>query len=159
MRLGRTIHTVALLAGLTIVTGTKGTRAEQASGDEGVKAVEAAFYAALSARDIHAMENVWAREPYIVAVHPVSKMPNIGWAAVRKSFEAVFDRYSELSVSPKEPHLHIEQGVAWDVGSESVRGRLKNGDSVSFTNLMTNIFEKQGDHWVMVEHHASRMPE
>ena len=57
-----------------------------------------------------------------------------------------------------EPHVAVRQGVAWAVGTETLRGRRPNGDAVNVTALATNILEKQGDRWLMVLHHASGTP-
>jgi ketosteroid isomerase-like protein len=57
-----------------------------------------------------------------------------------------------------EPHVAVRQGVAWVVGTETLRGRRPSGEAVNVTALATNILEKQGDHWLMVLHHASGMP-
>jgi hypothetical protein len=34
--------------------------------------------------------------------------------AVRKSWEGTFDRFAEISVSMKEPQIHVMQNVAWE---------------------------------------------
>jgi ketosteroid isomerase-like protein len=86
-----------------LILGTVNLQAEQKSDIEAVAAANLAFDTATSGRDFNAMEKVWAAEPYVIAVHPASKALNVGWDAVRKSWEGTFDRFAVISVSMKEP--------------------------------------------------------
>jgi hypothetical protein len=63
----------ALAAGLILIAAAAGVRAQQQSESNAVSAANHAFDKALSARDIVAMENVWASEPHVIAIHPASK--------------------------------------------------------------------------------------
>lgn len=105
------------------------------------------------------MERAWAAESYVIAVHPASKVLIVGWDAVRKSWEGTFDRFAEISVSMKEPQIHLSQNVGWVVGIESIRGKSKNGDAVSFMAFTTNMYEKRDGRWLMVLHASSRVPQ
>jgi ketosteroid isomerase-like protein len=150
---------LAIASGLIFILGTVNLHAEQKPDIEAVAAANLAFDAAISGRDIHAMEKVWAAEPYVIAVHPASKVLIVGWDAVRKSWEATFDRFAEISVSMKEPQIHLAESMGWVVGIESVQGKSKNGDAVSFTAFTTNMYEKRGGRWLMVLHTTSRVPQ
>ncbi len=159
------VGTAALLATLAAgVMGGGGTAAEQQQPSPAdaaaVRAANAAFYAALSARDIRAMEAVWARESNPLTINPTSRAPAVGWEAVRRSYEEVFGRYAELSVAMAEPEVRIAPGGALVVGVEAVRGRLASGgEAVAFTALGTNVFERRPDgRWLIIHHHASRAP-
>ncbi len=153
------LRELVIATGLILILGTVNLRAEQRSDIEAVTAANLAFDTALSTRDINAMEKVWAAEPYVIAVHPASKVLIVGWDAVRKSWEGTFDRFAEISVSMKEPQIHVAQNVAWVVGLESVQGKSKNADAVSFTAFTTNMYEKRDGRWLMVLHTTSRAPQ
>ena len=153
------LRQLIIATGLIFILGTVGLHAEQKSDIEAVSAANLAFDRALSARDINAVEKVWAAGPYVIAVHPASKILIVGWDAVRKSWEGTFDRFSEVSVSTKEPQIHVTQNIAWVVGVESVQGKFKNGDPVSFAAFTTNMYEKQDGRWLMVLHTTSRVPQ
>jgi ketosteroid isomerase-like protein len=146
-----------LVAGLLIVTAT-GLRADQKESDA-ISAANHAFDKALSARDMAAMEKVWATEPHVIAIHPASKALIVGWDAVRKSWEGTFDRFSEISVSMQNPQIHINANVAWVIGVEAIQGKLKNGDPVNFAAFTTNMYEKRDGRWLMVLHTSSRVPQ
>ena len=55
-----------------------------------VKAANQAFYAALSARDIGAMQKVWSSDIDIENIGPFSKAAHVGWDAIKKRFEETF---------------------------------------------------------------------
>jgi len=153
------LRQLVIATGLILILGTVNLRAEQRSDIEAVTAANLAFDTALSTRDINAMEKVWAAEPYVIAVHPASKVLIVGWDAVRKSWEGTFDRFAEISVSMKEPQIHVAKNVAWVVGIESAQEKFKNGDAVSFTAFTTNMYEKRDGRWLMVLHTTSRVPQ
>jgi ketosteroid isomerase-like protein len=153
------LRQLAIATGLIFIFGTVNLHAQQNADIEAVAAANVAFDTALSARDINAMERLWAAEPYVIAVHPSSKALIVGWDAVRKSWEGTFARFAEISVSMKEPQIHVAQNVAWVVGVESAEGKFKNGDAVSFTAFTTNMYEKRDGRWFMVLHTTSRVPQ
>jgi ketosteroid isomerase-like protein len=44
-------------------------------------------------------------------------------------------------------------------GVVGVEGKNKSGQALSFIIIETQVYEKRGDRWLMVSHHASRVPE
>jgi ketosteroid isomerase-like protein len=59
----------------------------------------------------------------------------------------------------KTPQIHINQGTASTTGVIGVEGKNKSGQALSFTIIETQVYEKRGDGWLMISHHASRVPE
>ncbi len=154
--------TVSLLfVGVALTAGGGIGYAEQRSDSDNVNAAVNAFHAALSNLDIGKMQNVWAQEPYVVLINPRDNAPAIGWDAVKKDWQdRVFGFWAELKLSPKQaPHIDIDQGTAWTTGVVGVEGKNKGGLALSFTIIETQVYEKRGDRWLMVSHHASRAPE
>jgi ketosteroid isomerase-like protein len=145
--------------GLVFVLGPFHLHAEQKSELEAVAAANFGFEHALAARDINAMAKVWAPETNVLAIHPSSKAVIVGWEAVRKSWEGVFDRFTEINVSMKEPQIRISENVAWIVGIEAAEGKLKSGDQARFAAFTTNMYEKRNGRWLMVLHASSRVPQ
>ena len=135
--------------------------AQQRSDGDNVKAAVDAFHAALSNLDIGKMQDVWAQEPYVVLVNPRDKAPAVGWVAVKKDWQdGVFGFWAELKLSPKQaPQIHINQGTASTTGVTGVEGKNKSGQALSFTIIETQVYEKRGDRWLMISHHASRVPD
>jgi len=150
-----------VFVGVALLAGGGIGYAQQRSDSDNVNAAINAFHAALSNLDIGKMQNVWAQEPYVVLINPRDKAPAVGWDAVKKDWqERVFGFWAELTLSPKQaPHVHIDQETAWTTGVVGVEGKNKSGQALSFTIVETQVYEKRGDRWLMVSHHASRVPE
>ncbi len=133
--------------------------AQKASEMDAVKAANEALYAALSARDIRAMEKVWSHKREVRQIGPRSKAVDVGWDAVKKSFERTFDAFPELKVSAEQTYVRINGSTAWVSCVERAQRKTKSGETQSGTNFGTSIFEKQGGKWLMVYHHASAIPQ
>jgi ketosteroid isomerase-like protein len=58
-----------------------------------------------------------------------------------------------------DPVIKIHGTIARVAGLERVRGKTKSGESFAFTALGTNLYEKHGDRWLIVHHHASKAAE
>src|SRR5262249_46633676 len=133
----------------------------QRSDSDNVNAAVNAFHAALSNLDIGKMQNVWAQEPYVVLINPRDKTPAIGWDAVKKEWQdggfGLLARFKQLT--KRAPHIHVDQTTAWTTGVVGVEGKNKSGQALSFTIIETQVYEKRGDRWLMVSHHASGVPE
>ena len=133
--------------------------AQQQSEMDAVKAANQAFYAALSARDISAMQKVWSSDADTQNLGPRDKAFTVGWDTMKNGFGRLFDSLAELNVSMTEPRIKIVGSVAWASGIEQAQRKDKTGATSSGTNLATNIFQNQDGRWLMVHHHASLMPQ
>jgi ketosteroid isomerase-like protein len=135
--------------------------AQPASGDGAIKAANQAFYVALSARDVKAMEAVWANKPYVVNIGPRDTTVRVGYAdAVSNYWPKTFALISRMSVTLTSiAQLRTDGKLAWVVGTENAVIQLKNGGApVKFRTFFTNVFEKEGARWLMVSHHAQPIP-
>ena len=133
--------------------------AQQASDIEAVKAANQSFYKALSARDAKAMEAVWAKKPYVTNVGPSNKMIAVGYAdAVSQYWPKAFGGMSKIAVTPTVAQVQSDGKIAWVVGTEAADLQTKGGQSLRFNIIVTNIFEKDGERWLMVSHQALPIP-
>ena len=148
----RLLFSVALLFAST-------TASSQQADIDAVKAANQAFYAALSKRDIPAIQKVWSSAPDIQNIGPRSKTADVGWEAQKKSYEMTFDAFPELKVSMPEARVKVNGSTAWVSGIEHAERKTKKGESVKGSNIGTTIFVKQGGRWLMVYHHASAIPQ
>jgi ketosteroid isomerase-like protein len=130
-------------------------KARQISDVERVNAASQVFIAAISARDIHAMDKLWAHGSYVAFMGPLSTTLVVGWDGVKKAWEMRFNQFERVTVSLAESHVHTNGAVAWAVGVENVRLLRKNGETLSFDAFVTNVFEKQDGRWLMVSHQAT----
>jgi ketosteroid isomerase-like protein len=143
------------LAGLCLGSANAQSSDETAA----VLAANQAFYAALSALDLAAMENIWAHDPDVLYIGPFHRKMVIGWPAVRTEFVANKANVAEISVKPLNMHVRVNGDTAWVFGAEEGAALPKVGISASGSNFVTNIFKKEDGRWLMVAHHAQRIPQ
>ena len=146
-----------LMLGVPLLTkDAAGGEKVQRMGDvDQVDALNHAFTAAISARDIRALDKIWADKPYATFIGPLSTTVVVGWDGVRKAWEMRFGQFDRVTLSSIESHVHINGNVAWAVGVENVQLLRKNGDALSFDTFVTNVFEKQDGRWLIVSHQAT----
>ena len=157
----RTLYKNATVAATCIALVAGSAFAQQASDIDNVKAVNQAFYTALSARDAKAMGGLWPNKPYVTNIGPVSKVIAVGYEdAVSKYWENAFTNvFSEVNASmTSTAQIQTDGKVAWVVGTESAKLKTKAGEARAFDTFATNIYEKVGDRWLMVSHHAGIQP-
>ena len=154
------VGTAASLIGLAAAVGGGGMNAHaQPSDAEAVRAAASAFYAALNARDIGALEAVWSRDADPVLIAPASRSPVVGWEAVRRRFEEAWRQFEEFSVTVSEPmQVRVGREGALVVAVTPVRTKMRGSGAVSYTALGTTVFERRDDRWLVVHPHASQVP-
>ena len=130
-------------------------KAQELSDINGVNTASQVFIAAISARDISAMDEVWAQEPYVTFIGPLSTTVVAGWEGVRKAWEMRFGQFNRVTISLAESHVRTNGKVAWTVGMEKVELLRKDGKTLSFDAFVTNVFENQNGRWLMVSHQAT----
>jgi hypothetical protein len=124
-----------------------------------VKQANDAYYAALSARDLPAMEKVWARTQQSVNIAPpVRPAVHAGWDAVEANYLAFWSTLDQLTVSMAKPAVQVHGTVAWVYGIEQFERRAKDASVSIGQNFGTSIFIKTGPHWLMVFHQAASIP-
>lgn len=132
--------------------------ADKASEVDAVTAANAAFYAALSARDVGAFMKVWSTKSEVRHIGPRNREVDVGLEAIRKNIQATVEAFPELTVTPEQIQVRIVGPVAWVSDIEKTERKNKAGEGLSGSNFGTSIFEKQGGKWSMVYHHSSLIP-
>jgi len=130
-------------------------KAQQTSDVGRINTAGEVFIAAIAARDIHAMDKVWAHEPYATFIGPLSTTVVIGWEGVRKAWEMRFGQFDRVMISLAESHVHTNGKVAWAVGVEKVELLRKDGNTLSIDAFVTNVFENHEGRWLMVSHQST----
>jgi ketosteroid isomerase-like protein len=111
-----------------LLVGVGFSVAQAASDVEAVKAANQSYYAALSARDIHAMEKVWSQSPDDVNVAPpIRPTAHVGWIEVKKNYETFWATLDELTAAMEQPAIKVDGNVAWVYGTEQAKRRTKDG--------------------------------
>lgn len=112
---------------------------------------EAAFYAALARADLDALMALWADDEEIVCIHPGAARL-IGHAAIRASFEAIFERGS-VQIHPTQLHATHTMATAVHSVIEQV---TKTSDAMPEVHILaTNVYLKTPHGWRITMHHAS----
>jgi len=121
-----------------------------------VKAVNTAYYAALSSRKISDMERVWScAADNMLTAPPVNPVTHVGWKAIRRHFQEYWPNFVEFRVSMKITTVNINAPVAWVHGIETSHRRDKAGVVSKSSNYGTNIFVQQEGHWFMAFHQSA----
>jgi ketosteroid isomerase-like protein len=125
-----------------------------------IKAANDAYYRALSARDMHAMEKVWtgAADNMLIAP-PANPRVHVGWVAIKRNWEAYWPVFVKYRVTMRVNKVNVSGPVAWVHGIETSHRRTKSGEVSSSHNYGTNIFVHRHDRWLMVFHQVVAIPE
>jgi ketosteroid isomerase-like protein len=124
---------------------------------DAINAAGRAFIAAIGARDIGAMDKLWAHEPYAAFIGPLSTTVVVGWESVRKAWQMRFGQFDRVAISLAESHIRTNGNAAWVVGIERVELLGKDGRTLNFDAFVTNVLEKHDGRWLVVSHHATPM--
>ena len=132
--------------------------------EAGVRDANSAFYAALEARDLDAMSDVWEHSDRIVVVHPGWPMLR-GWARVAGSWEAIFHNTGYIQFVLTDEEVTIVGDSAWVTLDENIlqsAAETETSDELSGSKATSiNVFVRGhdsgagDDNWKMVVHHAS----
>lgn len=143
-----------VVVGLLLVA-TPVAQAQQINDLERIHAANRQFIAAIVARDINAMDAVWAHESNVSFVGPLSTTVVVGWGNVRQAWQMRFSQFDRVKISADKPHIRINGEAAWAVGMERVELLRKDGKTISFDAFVTNVFENKGGQWHLVAHQAT----
>jgi ketosteroid isomerase-like protein len=150
-----TISLLVLGSGIPAGSALGQDRVQETSDVGRINAASQVFIAAIAARDIQAMDKIWAHEPYATFIGPLSTTVVIGWEGVRKAWEMRFSQFDRVTISSAESHVHTNGKVAWAVGVEKIELLRKDGNSLSFNTFVTNVFENHEGRWLMVSHQST----
>jgi uncharacterized protein (TIGR02246 family) len=130
----------------------KGSRSQ----DDEIRAANEAFYRALEALDLAAMERVWAHEPWVRCIHPGWDVL-VGWEHVRESWARIFAHTPWIRVMPTEVSVRRFEGLAVVACAENITAAHEGDVGVAVAQA-TNLFVRAEGGWRMIHHHASPAP-
>jgi ketosteroid isomerase-like protein len=130
------------------------------STEDEVRKASRRFYAGLNRMangDAAPLADIWSHGESVTAMHPVGGR-EVGWDAVRASFEQVAQMASDGKVELKDQFIHVVGDVACEAGVE--HGRLKlAGHQVTIEQRVTNIYQREAGTWRITHHHTDTSPE
>jgi ketosteroid isomerase-like protein len=115
----------------------------------------ARFYRVFETLDIGEMDAMWSHTERVTCVHPGWPLL-VGWDAVRASWETIFNNTAEMSFTVSSVRAIRAGEVGWVTCTENILSEVHGRVSVTSV-LATNIYERDGEHWMLVHHHASHV--
>ncbi len=117
------------------------------------------FYAGLNRMlngDAAPLAEIWSHGKAVTSLHPIGGR-EVGWDAVRESFEKVAQLSSDGKVGLKDQLIQVAGELAYEVGVE--HGQVKiSGQPVTIEHRVTNIYQREAGTWKMVHHHTDVSP-
>jgi ketosteroid isomerase-like protein len=153
--MNRTNIIVRAVIGLLFLAAIGPARAQASADLEHIQAASRSFVAAVVARDINAIDKVWAHESYSSFVGPLSTTVVVGWDGVRKAWHMRFGQFDRVTISTDDPHVRVNGKVAWAVGMEKIELLRKDGKTIRFNSFVTNVFENKDGQWLIVSHQST----
>ena len=117
------------------------------------------FYAGLNRMangESNAFSDVWSHNSSATAMHPIGGR-EIGWDAVKKSFDQVAEMAENGKVELKDQQIHILGDAAYEIGTEHAKFTLA-GKEVKGEIRVTNIYQNEDGKCRMVHHHTDIAP-
>ena len=125
-----------------------------------VRKVSEQFYKALNRMvngDAGPLADIWSHSTAVTTMHPRGGR-EIGWNAVRESFEQVAGLSSDGKVGLKDQLIQVAGDMAYEIGVEHGQFRLA-GQQVTIEHRVTNIYLRESGVWKIVHHHTDLSPE
>jgi ketosteroid isomerase-like protein len=151
---------VAAEAKLAGVSGPVGLHEQQNGGydvstEDEIRQASDRFYAALNTMldgDATRMSDVWSHDPGVSTMHPLGGR-EIGWDAVRGSWEGAAQAFEGGSLSVSDLEVSVLGDVAYTTGTEHVEATV-GGKSLHFDIRATNIYRREDGGWKIIHHHT-----
>lgn len=129
------------------------------STEDEVRNASKQFYTGLNRMangDSGPLADIWLHSAAVTAMHPIGGR-EVGWDAVRASFEKVAELASEGKIELKDQIIRVAGDVACEAGIE--HGHLKlAGQQVTIEHRVTNIYQREAGAWKIVHHHTDISP-
>ena len=127
--------------------------------EDEVRGASRQFYTAINRMangDASQLTDIWSHSPTATTMHPIGGR-EVGWDAVRESFEKVAQLASEGKVELKDQLIRVVGDVAYEAGVE--HGKLKlAGKQVTIEHRVTNIYQREAGVWKLIYHHTDTSP-
>jgi ketosteroid isomerase-like protein len=120
-----------------------------------VEQANARFYQAFETLDLARMDQVWAHGEHVQCVHPGWPLL-VGWAAVRSSWESIFENTAEMRFTLSDVRAAAGGDLGWVTCTENIFSEVQGRLAVT-SILATNLFEHGPQGWRLIHHHASHI--
>jgi ketosteroid isomerase-like protein len=114
---------------------------------DAVLAANLEFYRAFAARDLEAMEALWARRVPVACLHP-------GWTALHDR-DAIIESWAGILSNPDAPRIACFDEHAFLYGDVALV--LCEEELAGGTLAATNFFVREDGAWRIAHHHAGQI--
>ena len=125
------------------------------STEENVRNASKQFYNALTGMakgNAGQMGEIWLHDENVTAMHPIGGR-DIGWTAVKNSFEQVAGLATEGEIELKDQLIRVVGDVAYEIGIETGQVNVA-GNQINIGQRVTNIYQLKDGKWKMIHHHG-----
>jgi len=129
------------------------------STEDEVRKASALFYAALNQMangNAGAMGDIWSHGATVTTMHPIGGR-EVGWEAVKNSFEQVAGLASEGKIEVTDQLFRVAGDLAYELGTEHGSFTL-GGHQVTVEHRVTNVYQRESGAWKIVHHHTDVSP-
>ena len=113
----------------------------------------AAFYRAIESLDADRLEAILARDEPVRVVHPGWPLVS-GRAAVKASWERIFDNAGMMQFTISDIEAHVAGDLAWVICIEHLTS-VQGGRVMEGLVATTNIYRRESGEWRIAHHHGS----
>jgi ketosteroid isomerase-like protein len=153
---GAVSYRIALAAVLALLLLPACGGKADADRDE-VRALVAREVAAVNARDMQALSQIWSQDDDILLFDVAPPGRFQGWPAIARSFNDFFQRLSEVTMSVENLVVNVDGGLAAATYDWSLAGTL-DGHALSDRGQATAVYRRGKDGWRLVHEHFSPAP-
>jgi ketosteroid isomerase-like protein len=114
---------------------------------DAVLAANLEFYRAFGARDVPAMERLWAREAPVACIHP-------GWPALAER-EAIIESWRGILANPEAPRIACFDERVLIYGDTALV--ICEEELAGGTLIASNFFVREGGAWRIAHHQAGQL--
>ncbi len=140
---------------------SKDMKTTHSNDEEGLRAANARFYAALNAMftgDLAPMGAIWSHQSDVTNLGPFGDRL-VGWDAVGAEFKKEAGMKLGGRVVCKDPIVHAGKDLGYIVCLEQGESMSADGKPVVVSFRATNIFRLEDGQWKLVHHHTDLSPQ
>ncbi len=125
--------------------------------EEKAKLANESFYKAFNSQNLEKMREVWSNLGQVSCVHP-GWPPLNNYESIIKSWKDIFENTDNMEIKLSEIEALVTDDLAWVRCQENLFSISMTGVQASKV-FATNLFQRIGEDWKMVLHHASHLPQ
>ena len=146
----------AFAAGVTLAVLTLGCPQARADARADIKALEDRFAAAVKAKDLDAIMQVYVPDQSLVVFDVVPPRQYVGAAAYRKDWQEFLAMFpGPITFEVSELAVGVDHDMAYSHSIQRVAGADKQGKTLDLTARVTDVYKKVKGRWLIVHEHVS----